>query len=428
MSPRIGLGLALALALGRSLAAEGGGEAVTLRQLIDATAQGPEARAADAQALKQDQAARAHWRAAFLPKLVAAGLASQQDHDTAIELFPLGALTLPRDSWAAGAMLSQPLLDIEGMLYGAGAADAGAQAAGLAAVQGRKDCQAKAVDWYLQALELRARRLALEAYAANLDSRRDEIQRLFELGGVGEADLLKVKLGVDDARAGARELQAKEAYLAAMLGQAAGQAQPLLPADLPLELPSAEPAAPAGEREDLQALEAQARAADLSAAGAEAGFLPKLSLSATYLRVDQQLLSQQEWVGLGAQVTWTVFDGAVRQAKAKAAEAEAQGLRERRQAALLALGAQRQDAMTLLALKRREYAERRQAVDEAQRAADLEFKRLRQGKASVNNLVDAEDVLKDRREKAALSKVQWWQEWFRLQMSGAGALSLPGGL
>jgi len=412
MSPRIGLGLALALALGRSLAAEGGGEAVTLRQLIDATAQGPEARAADAQALKQDQAARAHWRAAFLPKLVAAGLASQQDHDTAIELFPLGALTLPRDSWAAGAMLSQPLLDIEGMLYGAGAADAGAQAAGLAAVQGRKDCQAKAVDWYLQALELRARRLALEAYAANLDSRRDEIQRLFELGGVGEADLLKVKLGVDDARAGARELQAKEAYLAAMLGQAAGQAQPLLPADLPLELPSAEPAAPAGEREDLQALEAQARAADLSAAGAEAGFLPKLSLSATYLRVDQQLLSQQEWVGLGAQVTWTVFDGAVRQAKAKAAEAEAQ----------------RQDALTLLALKRREYAERRQAVDEAQRAADLEFKRLRQGKASVNNLVDAEDVLKDRREKAALSKVQWWQEWFRLQMSGAGALSLPGGL
>lgn len=400
---------------------------VSLAELLRASADGPEARAARAQALKQDQVARAHWRGAVLPKLVAAGLASQQDRDTAIDLFPLGTLTLPRDSWAAGALLTQPVLDVEGMVYEAGAADAGAQAAALAAREGGKEAQAKAVGWYLQALELRAKRRALRAYAANLGSRRNEIQRLFELGAVGEADLLKVKLGVDDAEAGARELEAKEAFLARMVGQSLGQDRALSPEDLPESLPPAQALADAGEREDLAALDAQVKAAELSGAGAEAGFLPKLSVSATYLRLDQQVLSQSEWVGVGAQATWTVFDGAVRQAKAKAAEAEADGLRERRRSAALALRAQREDALALLELRRREFAERSAAVLEAQRAADLEFRRLGQGKASVSNLVDAEDVLKDRREKAALSQVQWWQEWFRLQMSGAGPLSLPGG-
>ena len=49
----------------------------------------------------------------------------------------------------------------------------------------------------------------------------------------------------------------------------------------------------------------------------------------------------------------------------------------------------------------------------------------RSGKVTVNNLIDAEDLLKDRIEKAALSKINWYQEWFRYQMSAGIELSAP---
>ena len=227
------------------------------------------------------------------------------------------------------------------MVYGIRAQSKGAEAAALAAEEAGKEAQNKALGYYLQALELRAQRRALEEYAQNLAARHNEIQRLYELGGVGESELLKVKLGVDDAHAGARELKEKERLLGGLLAQSLGQEGILSPSDLPSDLPSAElPAAAPEARADLKALELQAEAADAAAAGAESGFLPKVNASVSYLRADQELLNQQDWVAVGATATWTLFDGAVRQAKEKAAEHEAAALREKRRSAVLGLRAQ----------------------------------------------------------------------------------------
>ena len=69
----------------------------------------------------------------------------------------------------------------------------------------------------------------------------------------------------------------------------------------------------------------------------------------------------------------------------------------------------------MLGIKRQEYQERLVGVTDAKKAADLDFGRFRQGKVTVNNVIDAEDILKDRLEKAATSRVNWYQEWFRYQ-------------
>ena len=407
-------------------AAEPGPGPLGLAATLDLARSGPDVRAAREQASEAGDAADAHWRAAYLPKLLGGVVWEHTDRDLQMEVFPLGALDLGQDGWMGGAVAQQPILDVESMVYGVRASRRTAQAAELKAQQAERDNQTKALGYYLQALELRAQRRALEQYARNLTARGDEIQRLYELGGVGEADLLKVKLGADDARAGARELAEKEDLLARLLAQTLGLEGVRTPEDLPENLPDATaPAARPEDRSDLKALGRQIEAAEAAEAGVEADFLPKVSASVSYVRSDQDLLNQQEWCGLGAQATWTLFDGAVRQARASAAAHEAAALKDKRAAALQGLAAQAHDAAAMLKIKRQEYAERLQAVVEAERAAKLEFERLQRGRVTMNNLIDAEDVLKDRREKADLAKVQWWEQWFQGQAAAGAPLSLP---
>jgi outer membrane protein TolC len=430
MSLSAGLALCLAGTSARAAEEPPTGTAaaqVNMAQVLDLASQGPDALAALGQADKQDAVASAHWRAAYMPKLVAGGGYLHADREVDIPLYPLGGLPLLlQDTWAVGAMAELPILDLEGMLYGVRTYDRAAQAAALAARQAGRDSQLKALQYYLQALELRARRRALQEFADNLSARGNEIQRIYDLGGVGEADLMKVKLGVDDARQGVQELAEKEALLAGMLAQSLNRDAPAWPEDLPAGLPQASPGEgdPAG-RFDLKALGLQMEATESDQAASESGFIPKVNAVAGYLRTDTKQIDQQEVYTLGATVSWTVFDGAVRQAKAKAAQGELESLRQKRRSALLALKAQLDDAAAMLRIKHQEYEQRLKAVDEAQKAADLEFKRLRQGKVSVNNFIDAEEVLRDRKEKAALSRIAWWQEWFQCQASGGLELSLP---
>ncbi len=401
--------------------------AVDLAQVLDLARRGPDALAALGQADKQDAVASAYWRGAIMPKLLAGGGYLHADREVDIPLYPLGGLPLlEQNSWGAGALAVVPVLDVEGMLYNVRTQDRAAQASAMAARQAARDSQFKALGYYLQALELRAKRRALNEFADNLAARSNEIQRLYDLGGVGESDLMKVKLGVDDARAGVRELEEKEGLLARLLAQSLNREQAAWPADLPPELPDAQPVpGDPAERFDLKALGLQMEAVEADQAASEAGFLPKVSALGSYLRTDTKQVNQQEVYTVGASATWTIFDGAVRQAKAKAAGGELESLRQKQRSALLALRAQLDDAVAMLGIKRQEYEQRRQAVEEARKASDLEFKRLREGKVSVNNFIDAEEVLRDRREKAALSQIAWWQEWFQVQSSGGQELLLP---
>lgn len=414
---------------------------ISLAEVLERAKAGPDSLVAKAEAEKAEGQASALWRATYLPKLGGFGSYSRLTKQVGV-VNPLAGAELPpglpiptgniypsnRDSLFGRVELTQSLVDVSHMLYAAPAASRLAEAAKLKASHDVKEIQRKGLAYYLQSVGLRAKREALEEYAKNLKTRRNEIQRLYELGGVSEADLLKVKLGIEDANQGIREIEEKEDFLATMLAQALGERGKLKAKDLPDEIPQvAVPASKGPEgREDIQALDKQIESAELQAKAARAFALPQVEAFAGYTYFRNDFLTENNWGDFGVRVRWPIFDGAVGLARASAASAERDGLERRKQSAVLAIEAETTSARRSLEIRRQEYLERVQAVADAKRASELDFQRLRRGKVTVNNVIDAEDMLKDRREKAATSKVNWYQEWFRYQSAIDSELSVPG--
>jgi multidrug efflux pump subunit AcrB/outer membrane protein TolC len=428
--------LALHAAMPVALRAQEAERQVTLAQVLDLAAKGPDAQAAASDADAADWTYKAVWRAGHMPKLLAASAAMETDRLVGIS-DPLSGLGLPiagrdimpdkRGILLGRVELQQPLLDVSTGKYAAAAAATLAEAARQNSAHEAKELQQQAAGYALRIMELRAKRAALENYVANLQKRRPEIQRLYELGALSEAETLKVKLGIDDAEQGIRELREGEHLLARLLARTAGSDVPLQLADLPEDLPApaALPQAAPGDREDVRALSRKIEAAGLRAKAAEATLVPRVDAFAGYNYADQDVLTERKWADIGLRLTWPIYDGAVRSAAAGAASAEKAALERRKSSAELAIAAQQDSARRMLDLKRREYAERVRGVEEARFASELDFKRFKQGKITLNDLMDAEDMLKDRLEKAALSRVNWYQEWFKYQEAAGLPPSAP---
>jgi outer membrane protein len=404
--------------------------AVSLEAILALAKSGPDSVSAEREAESAHQESEAVWRGAFMPKVVGVGLGARLSDPVMMENplsgshippalgVPTGdILLLGRDALLGRLELKQPLLDVPGMFYGSAAAANLAAAAKLKASRDKKDNQGKAVGYYLQSLGLRARRVALENYVHSLEDRRNEIRRLYELGGVSEADLLKVKLGIDDANQAMRAIREKESFLGRMMAQTVGENGSLVPEDLPADLPVVKEPDPvsAQEREDIQALDRQIESADLRRKAALSTVLPTVDAFAGVTYVKQDVLTDNRWEDIGVRLAWPIFDGAIGAAKASALDAEREALVGRKRSAELVIDAQRESARKTLAIKRQEYSERLQGVIDAKTASDLDFKRLREGKVTVSNFLDSADMLRDRQEKAAISKVNWYEEWFLYQ-------------
>ena len=422
--------LAFVAAAPALLAQSDGLRRITMQEIIAKAKGGYESNAASADAKRAAHESAAVWQAAFMPKIGGGVEYDRYDRPLGVKN-PLAAAPLPptlaflkgelfppvRDSLQGRIEVSQPLIDLAHMRYGAPSSDKLAEAAKLKAAHDVKESQGKALSYYLQILEIRAKRLALENYVTNLGNRRGEIKRLYQLGGVGEADLLKVKLGIDDATQAIREIKEKEEFLGDLLASLLGEKGCLVPDDLPADLPGAPAFAKAevSQREDIIALGKQMESAELQAAAARATMVPKLDAFVGYTYDRQEILTDKYWADIGLRLTWVIYDGGIRVSAAAAALEGREVLENRKAAAQLALMAQAQSAQRMLGIKRQEYQERLVGVTDAKKAADLDFGRFRQGKVTVNNVIDAEDILKDRLEKAATSRVNWYQEWFRYQ-------------
>lgn len=406
---------------------------VTIRQLLEKASAGPEVKAAQAQAEESKSKEAATWRQIYVPKLNAGVGYIHLLTDQALQLPPIGGMAIPPvklgpDFWSGSVTLSQVLFDPANMLYNSPALGHLSEAASLNSSRQVKETQGKSIDLYLRSLELRAKRKALEKYVANLTSRMREIRRIYELGGLGEADLLKIKLGIDDASQGIRDLQKGENYLAEMVASFVGDSKPIIPEDLPEELPKSSTCSEkvdVSDREDIQAIDQQIEALELSRNGKKAEYLPKVYGFIQHNYTNTDIVTKANFDSVGVQLSWALFDGGVNFADAKAASEQRYALEQKKGLAYSSSRAELSDAKAALQIKRREYEERQKSVLEARKVADLEFQRLKKSKTTINNLIDAEDILKDRTEKANLSKVNWYQAWFGCQRASGGALAAP---
>lgn len=401
---------------------------LSIQQIIDLAEKGPEVKSAKAEAFEADARSTSVFRQIYIPKLTAGFNYQRLLNDQAIQIPNLIKLPLDDNSKSATINISQVLLDPASMLYKRPAAESLAQASRLNASRQIKETQSKAVDLSLQILELRAKRNALMKYTTNLKSRLNELQRIYELGGLGESDILKVKLGIADATQGIRDLQKGEDYLSDMIAAFLGESKPIVPADLPEELPSSinnSDNADVTQREDIQAIDKQIEAVGLSRSGNKAEYLPKVYGYYQHNYTNNGLLANSNFDVIGVQFSWALFDGGVNLSDAKASALQQQSLESKKSLALSAFQAEVKTALIGLKIKRQEYEERRKNAIEAKSVSDAEFRRLRSGKSTVNNLIDAEDILKDRSEKASLSKISWYQSWFNLKRASGEALIAP---
>ncbi|MBI2387465.1 MAG: TolC family protein [Elusimicrobia bacterium] len=409
------------------------GSGVSIAQLLNMAAQGPEVKAARSSAEEFRAKEASARRQTYIPKLVAGFGYTRLLTDQALRLPPLGGTAIPpiklgSDLLSGSVTLQQAFFDPANMLYDVPASERMTAAASLKSSRQVKETQAKAVDYYLRALELRARRRALEKYAANLKDRLREIRRIYELGGMGEADLLKIKLGIDDAAQGIRDLQKGEDHLADSIASLTGESAPIVPNDLPEELPRSSDCSGDSQpvdREDIRALDKEMEALGLSKKARKAEYLPKVHGFLRHGYTNLDLVTKSNYDLAGVQLSWSLFDGGAGLAAARAAAAQRHALEQKRALTISLSHADLSESRAALDIKRQEYEERRRSISEARTVADLEFKRLGSGKTTINNLIDAEDMLKDRTEKASLSMVNWYQAWFRCQSASGSDLAAP---
>jgi outer membrane protein TolC len=417
-----------ALALGQAST-----DTISLAEVLQRAADGPEVQAARAGAKASQDTAKAAWRSAFLPKVGGGLTYSHLIQDQTVVLPNLGGIILPPTPIEANltlglAQVSQTLFDPASMLYNYPSAERKAAAERIRASRQAKETQGTAVGYHLQILELRAKRDALERYRANLAGRLNEVKRLYQLGAVSESDLLKIELGISDSDQGIRELQEREGYLAQQLAVTLGAGRARAPEDLPEELPrpAFAPELPQlSGLERIKAIDTELESIRAAQKGQKADYLPKVSGFAQHFYTDLNLFSRSNFDAAGVLLTWSLFDGGAGWAKAQAARARRDSLERSRFLEAGSIQASFDDAVNLLRIKRQEYDQRRAAVLDARKVAELEFKRLRNGKTTVNDLIDAEDLLKDRSEKASLSRVAWYEAWFRMQLAAGVPLTAP---
>lgn len=406
---------------------------VSIQELLTKASTGPEVKATKALANESRNKETSIWRQIYLPKLSTGMSYTHLLSDQSLQLPPIGGNALPPvklgpDFISGSLTLQQVLFDPANMFFNAPASGRLAKAADLRSSRQIKETQGKAVNLYLQSLELRAKRKALEKYVANLNSRLSEIRRIYELGGLSEGDILKIKLGIDDAAQGIRDLQKSENYLADMIATVVGDSTPISALDLPEELPSLQVCseqADISHREDIQAIDEEIEALNLSNRGQKAEYLPKIYGFVQRGYTNSELVTEDTYDAVGVQLSWSLFDGGVSLANARATAEQRYALEQKKSVALSSFRAELSESKAALQIKRQEYRERLQSVSDARTVTHLEFKRLKNGKTTINNLIDSEDMLKDRTEKASLSKIDWYKAWFSCQRASGSALVAP---
>lgn len=400
----------------------------TLQQILDMAKLGPEVKSADFSALEAKAQSDSVFRKIYVPKLEAGFNYQRMLTNQAIQVPQLLTLPLDKNSKSGSLGVSQVIFDPANMLYNFKASEHLSEASNLNALRQIKNTQNKVIELALQSLELRAKKKALEKFTFNLKKRLNEIQRIYELGGLGESDVLKIKLGIDDANQGIRDYQRGEEYLAGMIAALLGENRPIIPTDLPEELPLPQgliEKANVANREDIQAIDKQLAAVDLSHSGKKAEYLPKVYGYYQHVYNDNALLKKSNFDVIGIQASWSLFDGGVSFAEANANAYQKQSLESKRSLAISAYETDVMDAIAALRIKRQEYEERRKNVLQANSVSESEFRRLKTGKSTVNNLIDAEEILKDRTEKESLSKISWYQAWFKYKHASGEELIAP---
>ncbi len=372
-------------------------------------------------------------RAARLPQV---GLSSSYTSFDEAPGFSFGAINTDPlfdgdDVIQAGAELRLPVYTGGAIRAGIEAAEFGATAAEDRLATVIQDVKLHVAEHYVEVLRAESAVRVAESYVVSLRTHTENTRKRFELGDIPQNDYLATAVTLADAEQ--RLLQAKNAldYGRSAYNRALGR--PLtatVSLDPALDIDSLVPQSAALpelvqnarlQRHELSALDAQKNALKREARSVRAGTKPQLSLSGGYTYLENEFLTDDEFLMAGIAVTWRLFDGG--QLRKRSASID-------RKAA--AIGHQRADLESMIELQvRRAWNDRieaesrlevaRTAVDQATENLRVVRNRYAAGASTNAEVLDGEAL----REQAMSNRdtARFQVELARLRLARAtGAL------
>jgi outer membrane protein TolC len=414
--------LPLALFLTLAAAATGAGE-LDLESAMRLAAERPAARAAGELARAAEAAATVERRLALLPTLAAR--AARVERDRSLQL------VTPVGGFEFGAMgrnvldveLVWPLLDAPRLFHEAPARRHEADAARRTATRRSAALAAEAAGWFFDVLGLEARLEANASFVRSLTARLGEVAARVEVGRAVEADRLRLSLALADARQTELVLREARGVAALALGHAVGRdeaVEPRFHAGVvpPLLPPEAEAVAAALERRaDLQALVSRRQAAERRIGSVSAELVPRLEARGAWRFDDGSGLRPDSYFEATLSATWVPFAGGARSVRAAARRAEAAALGHELQELRRAIAMDVRRALADFRVAEGERALAQVGVGEAEETARVSQARYGEGRETVNDLLENEAVLRDRRARLALADLARGRAWVALRLA-----------
>jgi multidrug efflux pump subunit AcrB/outer membrane protein TolC len=378
---------------------------------------------ADVTALKKQlEAQRGN---AYLPKV--SGQIQRFFRDRNFELeTPVGAFEVT-EQWntQAAVVATQSLLDLENMEYRVEGIKHQLKGQKALNARLRKQVKVEAANAYLDILILEANLETSRQLTKNLENRRRDINRLFDLGRVSRLDKEKINIAIDESEQQEFAIAQQMQVLKQQLGQFIGVEGPVEVnsnslASFQSQL-TKKTAAPE-RRLDLQALGSLKSAKEQEMAQTRSAYLPKVSLQGRYIHDIPGQFRQTEWYEVGLIASWEIFSGNTRYQKLQATKAEYRAASLREKEAERAIQVEQTKASADLNTLEKDKLVRDRSYSRARSVIKAERQRYQSGKATLNDLIDAELLLTQTKGKISSYPFELLKQRLKLLLANEGQI------
>lgn len=383
----------------------------------------PAAQAARDRSRAAEAAASVEKRLALLPTLAARAARHERDRERDL-ITPIGGFQLgSAGSNALDVELTWPLLDASRLFHEAPARRHEAEAANSAATRTAAALAAEAADLFFDVLSIDARLEANAAFVRSLEARLDEVSAQVEVGRALEADRLRVNLALADARQADLALREARSVAVLALGRATGADGAVEPRFDPSRVPSALPpeaeavAVALERRADLEALLLQQRAAAKRVGGVAAELVPRLEARGGWHYDDGSGLEPASFFQATLSATWVPFAAGTRPARAAARRAEESALGHEIAELRRGIAVEVRRALSDFRVAGGESELARVGVGEAEETVRVSRARFTEGRETINDLLENEAVLRDRRARLRLATLSRGRSWVALRLA-----------
>ena len=408
---------------------QAGPDVLSLEEAMKRAEERPALKSARYQVDASEKVLEAEKRAAYFPTLTSQAAYIVRDRDVDMVVDIPGVMKVEssigdKRHLAATVAVVQPLFDPTRHLHNIAAAEDDLGAACQVAKRKKQELAAEAGAAYLNILTVDAHIMTTKAYTESLDARLSEMRKMMDVGRVLEADMLKVLLVSQRAENQLETLErlrrvAEEDLVRVINGQGRVEVAPVQ--DWWEKAPPSETAAQAiawEKRPDLQAMKMTISGLAKKRAGVKAGALPSVSAVGKWLHDDGLSgYSEDSWFEGSVNVTWTPFAGGVRMSKTSELTDRLNSLKQDLAEIQRGIALEVQSRITAIRNKKGEYGVEKRGIEMAAETLRVEQARHQEGRATTNDLLDAEAQLRERKTAFEVARIDIVRAWIDLWLS-----------